>query len=123
MVTQTIDPARIPVLNLTADEWADIEEQISAGLLPPDFGSRHELAKALNVFGADAKKDRNGNYIEQGVGSEFGMTRNSIEAYKRFNSNEIDFEKNVARMEKQLLAANERREAEAATAPKGASRR
>jgi hypothetical protein len=108
------------VLNLTQEEIDDIHEQIHAGLLPPDYLERCAEARARNTFGADAKKDRAGNFIEQGLGSEYGMTRNSIEAYKRYHSQDFDFEKNVAKMEKQLIAANERRKAEAAAAPRGA---
>jgi hypothetical protein len=111
MVTQVIDPRAASVLNLTQDEIDDIHQQIQAGLLPPDYLDRCDEARARNVFGHEAPK-RNGKFVEVGIGSEFGMTRNSIEAYKRYHSRDVDFEKNVAKMEKQLIAANERRRAE-----------
>jgi hypothetical protein len=114
MVQAVIDPIRVPTITLSEEELTELHEQIAAGQLPPDFLIRHENAKALNVFGHDAIKNRDGSFREQGLGSEFGMTRNSINAYKKFGKEEQDFEKNVARMEKQLVAANERRKQAAA---------
>jgi hypothetical protein len=109
-----IDPLRIPVLNLTADEIADAEILIAEGKLPKNWFQLCKEAAARNTFGEGFRRDRQGNPIEMGIGSEFGMTRNSIEAYRRYNSNAPDFERQIAKMEKQLVVANERRRAEAA---------
>jgi hypothetical protein len=112
-VTQTIDPNNIPVLQLSGEEYLEIEEHIAAGYLPSNYLELHEIAKAKNVFGHDHKTDRQGNPIEQGFGSPGNQTANSIAAFRRYHSQDPDFEKNVARMEKELVASNERRKAEA----------
>ena len=64
------------------------------------------------MFGFDHKVDRSGKPIEQGVGSPGNQSRNSIEAYKKYCSHEPDFEKNLARMQRELAEADARRAAE-----------
>lgn len=85
MVTtpSTIDPIVPPSITLSQAEIDDVRDQIAAGLLPPDWLQRHELAKAHNVFGHDAVKDRNGRYIEQGIGSKGHETANHFQALKK----------------------------------------
>jgi hypothetical protein len=112
MVTTPIDFLKIPTLNLSIEELDAAQAEIDAGTLPANWFDLYADALEKNIFGHDHKKDKRGAPIEQGLGSEFGMTRNSINAYRKFCSNDPDFEKNVARMEKQLVAANERRKAE-----------
>jgi hypothetical protein len=112
MVTTPTDFLKIPTIMLNNEELDAAQAEIDAGNLPADWFDRYEDALQKNVFGHDHKTDRHGKPIEQGVGSEFGMTRNSINAYRKFCSNDPDFERNAARMEKQLVAANERRKAE-----------
>ena len=96
----------------TAQEIDEMRAEIAAGTLPPDAIKRYREEEDRNVYGHDAKRRRDGSYIEQGVGSAGNQTRNSIEAYKKYHSNEPDFEKQVARMERELAATNERRAAE-----------
>jgi hypothetical protein len=48
------------MVTLTAEEFE---------VLTPDERKAHQAAEDLIVFGANAKRDRNGNYIEQGIGS------------------------------------------------------
>lgn len=85
--------------------------QIQSGELPPNAYQLYLEEEARTVFGHDAVKTRHG-YIEQGYGSAKNQTRNSIEAYKKYCSHEPDFEKQVARMECELAAADARRAAE-----------
>jgi hypothetical protein len=101
----------------TQDELNEMREQIANGELPADAIKQYYLDERRNVFGFDHRLDRSGKPIEQGIGSAGNMTRNSIEAYRKYNSHEIRFEENLARMEKELAAADERRAAE-----RGASR-
>ena len=98
----------------TQEEIAEMRTQIAEGKLPPDAIKQYYDAEALNVFGFDAKKRRDGKgYHEQGYGSPGNQTRNSIDAYKKYCSHEPDFEKNVAKMERELSESNERRRAAA----------
>ena len=53
---------------LTAEEIAVMRDEIAKGLLPPDAIEKYLEAEALNVFGHDARRDRDGNWIEQGIG-------------------------------------------------------
>jgi hypothetical protein len=96
----------------TAQEMDEMRAQIAAGELPPDAIKRYREEEDRNVFGIDAKKRRDGSYIEQGVGSPGNQTRNSIEAYKKYCSHEARFEETVARMERELAESNERRRKE-----------
>jgi hypothetical protein len=96
----------------TAQEIDEMRAEIAAVTLPPDAIKRYREEEDRNVYGHDAKRRRDGSYIEQGVGSAGNQTRNSIEAYKKYHSNEPDFEKQVARMEKELVESDARRAAE-----------
>jgi hypothetical protein len=79
----SVDPFRVPVINLTGDELEQIRADIAAGALPPDYLERHREAVARNVFGQDAQKDKNGNYIEQGLGAKGHETGNHFNALKK----------------------------------------
>ncbi len=57
-------------VHLTEDERAEAQEMIRKGELPPDALERQAESEAKNVFGADARKDRNGKFVEQGIGSK-----------------------------------------------------
>jgi hypothetical protein len=85
--------------------------------LPPDAIKQYYADERRNVFGFDHKTDRSGKPIEQGVGSAQNQSRNSINAYKRFCSHEPEFEKTVARMEKELAESDARRAAERRVEP------
>lgn len=111
MVEKVFDPIRPVPITLTATEREEILANIEAGNLPPDYLARCDEACSRNVFGEDAKKDRHGNYIEQGRGSPGNMTKQSVEAYRRWGKDEPDFERNLARMEKELAACDAQRKA------------
>ena len=96
---------------LSGDELTEMRMKVQSGELPADAIKRYLEDERKNVFGFDHKM-KNGKPVEQGLGSPGNQTRNRIESYKRFNSHEPDFEKTVARMERELAAANERRAAE-----------
>jgi hypothetical protein len=80
MVTTPIDPRRVPTINLSETELAEMQAEIDAGLLPPDFIERHLDAVDANVFGIDAPRDKNGCRMEQGRGSPRNQTQQSIDA-------------------------------------------
>jgi hypothetical protein len=65
-----------------------------------------------DVFGVDHKTDRHGRPIEQGLGSIGNQTRQSVEAYEKRCRDEPDFDKNLARMKKELADCEARKEAE-----------
>lgn len=115
MVTTTIDPIRVPTLNLSPAEIEEIQELMEAGQLPGDFLDRHYEAVRTNVFGEGYKIDRHGEPIEQGIGSSGNQTRNSIDAYRKWcnpdNPKATDpdpnYRENLARMETELKACEE----------------
>jgi hypothetical protein len=117
MVTPVVDPVRVPSINLTEGELSDIEAMIERGELPKDFLERHYLAVDLNVFGHDAKTDRDGNYIEQGLGSAQNQTMNSIAAYKKYCNPENpkatdpdpNYKENLPRMQAELAECEKAR--------------
>jgi hypothetical protein len=100
------------MVTLTGQEIDEMREKVAIGELPPDAIKQHFVAERKNVFGFDHKVDRSGKPIEQGVGSPGNQSRNSIEAYKKYCSHEPDFEKNLARMQRELAEADARRAAE-----------
>jgi hypothetical protein len=51
------------------DELDEMQALIDTGELPKDAIAQHERYEALNVYGADAERDANGNFIERGIGS------------------------------------------------------
>lgn len=71
------------MVSLTPKELSDIEEAMKAGKLPPDTLKQHFEDEAKNVFGVDAKRDRKGNYIEQGIGARGYETANHFAAILR----------------------------------------
>lgn len=119
MVAQVIDPIRVPTLNLSEAEIAEMEELIAQGQLPKDFIERHFEAVEKNVFGHDVKHDRHGNPIEQGIGSPGNMTKNCVDAYKKYCNPENpkasdpdpNFKENLARMTALLEECDKKRKA------------
>jgi hypothetical protein len=107
-----------PAVSLTNEELQQIAYQIEAGDLPPNYLDLHFDNVDASVFGVDAPRNRHGQRQEQGLGSENNMTRQSIDAYRRWCKDEPDFEKTVIKMEKQLVACNEKRKVGAAASPK-----
>lgn len=111
MVDKVFDPVRPVPITMTATEREEIRLQIEAGNLPPNYLDRCDEARDLNVFGFDAKKDRQGNYIEQGRGSLANQTHQSVEAYRKWGKDEPDYERHLARMQKELAASEAHRKA------------
>ncbi len=121
-----IDPIRVPTITLSQAEIEEIEAEMAAGQLPPDFLDRHYAAVDANVFGHDHKKDKHGNPIEQGFGAPGNQTRNSINAFKRYAKYDADyseatFKETLQRMEAELAASDKLRAEVRAAA--GAARR
>lgn len=56
-------------VHLTLEERQEAEEMIRKGQLPPDALERQAESEAKNVFGSDARRDKNGKYQEQGIGA------------------------------------------------------
>ena len=70
-------------VHLTEEERTEAQEMIRKGELPPDALERQAESEAKNVFGHDAKKDRNGKYIEQGIGSANNLSLNHFAALQK----------------------------------------
>lgn len=64
----------------TTEELDEMRQMIREGKLPADAIEKHFEAEAKNVFGADATKDRKGNFVEQGIGSKGHETANHFAA-------------------------------------------
>jgi hypothetical protein len=117
MVTAVLDPIRMPTVTLSEEELETYTVMIEQGQLPADWLDRYEEGVKKNVFGHDYKTDRNGNPIEQGLGSANNQTANSIAAYKKYCNPENpkaadpdpNFERNLAQMQKQFAETEERR--------------
>jgi hypothetical protein len=90
MVTQVIDPIKVPCITLSQDEIDEIKAQMTAGELPRDWLDRYQLALAKNVFGHDAQQDRDGNWIEQGLGAKGHETANHFAALKKSEAMELE---------------------------------
>jgi hypothetical protein len=123
MVDTVLDPIRMPVVSLSQAEMDEIHDLIAKGQLSSDFLDRHHAAVRANVFGHDHKTDRDGNPIEQGLGSAINQTRNSINAYRRYAKYEPDytvegFNAAIKRMEAELKVANEIKAARAKAEPR-----
>lgn len=59
-----------PVINLTGEELDEMRMLVRDGKLPRDAIAQYKEAVGRNVFGHDARKDRHGDYIEQGLGAK-----------------------------------------------------
>jgi hypothetical protein len=76
-----------------------------------------EAITNAQVFGPDHKKDANGQPLEQGIGSQFNVTRQHVEAYianqiTRRDTPEAGYEENLAAMRAQLEICEARRRKE-----------
>jgi hypothetical protein len=108
------EPGRVPTINLTVSEIDEMYDLIDKGELPKDYVDRYFEAVNRNVFGEDAKKDRKGNFLEQGIGSPMNQSRNSIEAYRKYSNDDPEVKAaNIKRMESELVASDAKRRAEA----------
>src|SRR4029077_2640856 len=96
----------------TRDELDQMTPEIAAGKLPPDAIKQYYADERRNVFGFDHKTDRSGKPIEQGIGSPGNQTENSIAAYKKYHASDVDYERTLARLQKELDESNARRAAE-----------
>lgn len=68
------------MVNKTPAEIAEMEDLIAKGELPKDAIKKHFESESKNVFGHDAKRDRKGEFIEQGIGSVGHETANHFAA-------------------------------------------
>ena len=66
---------------------------------------------ACDVFGVDHKTDRHGKPIEQGLGAAGNQTAQSVEAYEKWCRHEPGFDRNLARMKKELADCEAKRAA------------
>jgi hypothetical protein len=107
--TSILDPTVIPTVMLSKEELDEAEVQIELGNLPRDWFPRYYEALRKNIFGQDYKKDKDGNPIEQGLGSRFNQTEQSVAAFKKWHKDDPDFEKKLAVLEAQLAESNARR--------------
>lgn len=123
MVTAVMDQIRVPTLSLSQGEIQELEELIMAGQLPPDFIDRHLQAVQDNVFGHDHKTTRQGDPIEQGIGSAGNQTANSVAAYIKYCSEEPDFEENLKRLRADLAKCDTVRKEKAAAAARKRTKR
>jgi len=96
----------------TAQEIDEMRAEIAAGTLPPDAIKKYREEEDRNVYGHDAKKRRDGTYIEQGIGSAQNQTANSVAAYKKYHASDVDYERTLASLEKELAESDARRAAE-----------
>ena len=80
--------------------------------MPADWFERCDEACTKNVFGDDHKKDRHGNPIEQGIGSESQITANHIAAYERWCKDEPEYERHLAKLRKLFADQQPKRDAE-----------
>lgn len=129
MVETVIDPIKIQPINYSQAEIDDIKAMMESGQLARDYLDRHYDAVEKNVFGHDHKKDKNGEPIEQGIGTPGNMTRNCIDAYiknqteRRSGPPEAGFDETVKRMEAELAVCEGRRKDKQIAARKKAARR
>jgi hypothetical protein len=103
-------------LVLTPEDVEWIDGLIAQGQLPPDWFERCDEARAKNVFGHDHKVDRQGQPIEQGVGSEGNVTANHVASYEKWGKDDPDYERHLARLKKLLAEQQPKREAAAIAA-------
>jgi hypothetical protein len=115
MVQRIPDPIKILPITYSQEELQEFADLIQAEQLPADFLDRYYDAVDAAVQGADAPiNPKTGKRIGIGIGSPLNQSQNSINAYKKFCSDEPDFQRHLARMEKELAETNARKAAEAA---------
>ncbi len=96
----------------TPKELAEMQQLIDRGLLPKDAIEQYYENEFMAVFGENYKTDKNGDPIEQGIGSKSQPSASSIAAYVktqtqlRHGGPEKDYEDHLARMEADLAAYN-----------------
>lgn len=92
----------------TQRELADMQRLIDQGLLPKDAIDQYYEDQRKATFGENYKEDRNGDPIEQGIGSKAHPSQSSIAAYiknqteRRHGGPEKGYEENLARMQNEL---------------------
>lgn len=110
----------------TPEEIDEMRLAIRKGELPADAIEKYLEDEEKNVFGFDMKHDRTGNPVEQGIGSPQQPSRNSIDAYKVFQTQhrkggpEPDYDKHLARMEAELAEYLKKQAARSKTKRKAA---
>lgn len=68
----------------TPAELAEMEAEIAAGKLPKNAMEEYRQQEAEAVFGKGFKRDKKGNPIEQGVGSEGHESTNHFNAIRKY---------------------------------------
>lgn len=76
-------------VHLTEGEINELQALIDQGELPKTAIKDHFEAEARNVYGFDAKRDRKGNWIEQGIGSKGRETANHFSSIRRYQGKEV----------------------------------
>lgn len=71
-------------VHFTEGEIAELNALVDQGELPKTALKDHFEAEARNVYGFDAKRDRKGNWIEQGIGSRGKETSNHFSSIRRY---------------------------------------
>lgn len=84
----TVVSIRTTPVHLTEGEIAEMQALIDQGELPKSALKDHFEAEARNVYGFDAKKDRHGNYIQQGVGAKGRESANHFASIRRYEGKE-----------------------------------
>jgi phage repressor protein C with HTH and peptisase S24 domain len=96
----------------TPKELAEMQMLIDQGKLPRDAIEQYYENEFMAVYGENYKTDKNGEPIEQGIGSKSQPSPNSIAAYiktqtqYRKNGPEPGYDEHLARMEAELAAFN-----------------
>lgn len=80
---------KVPPIHLTEGEKAEAQDLIDKGELPKDWLKLQAEAEAKNVYGHDAKRDRKGNWIQQGIGAPGRETANHFASIRRYEGKEV----------------------------------
>lgn len=75
-------------VHFTEGEIAELQALIDQGELPKSAIKDHFEAEARNVYGHDAKRDRKGNWIEQGIGAPGRESANHFASIRRYEGKE-----------------------------------
>jgi hypothetical protein len=118
MVSTPVDALKPSPLCLTEQEIEDIYDLIDQNLVPANFFELCAEARRKAIFGENYRVDKLGRPVESGLGSSENQTTQSVSAFRKWCVNEIDYEKTLARLERELVESDARRKAEAAAAPR-----
>lgn len=77
------EPYKPTPIHLTPEEIDELRTAAAKGVIPPNAVELQAEAEARNVFGHDAKKDKNGDFIEQGIGAPGNESLNHFAALRK----------------------------------------